>query len=67
MCSRCLNSSLLVCLWCPSVANEQEEEGEGALHGPTGQAAGGGEEAAGACPEGPAPPQTGEGQLAPRQ
>lgn len=44
-------------------AAEQKEEREGALHRSAGQAAGGGEEAAGARAESPAPPQTGEGQL----
>lgn len=48
-------------------AAEQKEEGEGAMHCAAGQAAGGGEEAAGARAEGPTPPQAGEGQLVTRQ
>lgn len=55
-----------MCCFCDKAA-EQKEEGEGAMHCAAGQAAGGGEEAAGACAEGPASPQTGEGQLVTHQ
>lgn len=44
-------------------APKQKEEREGTLHSAAGQAAGRGEETAGACAESSAPPQTGERQL----
>lgn len=59
--------SLEMCCCFSDKAAEQKEEGEGAVHSAAGQAAGGGEEAVGACAEGPAPPQAGEGQLVTRQ
>lgn len=52
---------------CFIAASEQKEEREGALHSAAGQAAGRGEEAAGACAESSAPSQTGERQLVTRQ